>query len=49
MPAEALTRLGLVFGPGIFLVLLVGVWWFRGYELSRVRHRQVLDELARDA
>lgn len=46
VPAEDLTRLGLVFGPGIFLVLLVGIASLAGYAMDRRRHAFILRELA---
>lgn len=40
-----LTRLGIVYGPIMLIVLLLGLSFMRAYSLSRLRHSEILGEI----
>jgi len=46
-PADALTRLGVTYGPVMLLVLLGGLMIMTPYNLSRRRHEGIMETLAR--
>lgn len=46
VPAEALTRLAITYGPVMLMILLVGLAIMAPYNLNRARHAAILNTLA---
>ena len=47
-PQAAINGLGLLYGPGVMIFCLLPIVLIWGYDIDRVRHRQIRDEIAAD-
>ena len=47
-PQAAINGLGLLYGPGVMIFCLLPIALIWGYDIDRVRHRQIRDEIAAD-
>ncbi len=45
-PQAAINGLGLLYGPGVMIFCLLPIALIWGYDIDRVRHRQIRDEIA---
>ena len=45
MPAEAITELGMLYGPYVAGCGVISVWCYTRYRLTRERHAEILAEL----
>ncbi len=47
VPPETLVHLGMVYGPVVAAFGLVSIWCYTDYRLTRERHAEILEDLAR--
>jgi GPH family glycoside/pentoside/hexuronide:cation symporter len=45
VPADVIVRLGLIYGPVVFLIWMGAILSISRYRISRARHQEMLDEL----